>query len=364
MGGPPSKASSFISTFISWGSCPARSSLVGSNNKVMVSAPSAAVSEWVAPKTLSRIHSGSGSRPTHSWSTPHRWALGLSTSHGSLRTSILAGARDLWSKCLIHALASVVAHRDERSWVDLLTMPALTLGGPARGGRHHAPRQAINVSRRCQDWLDGLRGLLWEPSSQSVSIPGSDFRLYPTLSTPTHISNRVATLIQDGALRRACTALAQEPPAQATTSVIDELQVLHPRPRQQDSALLSSLRDTGPAAVPCVSPDMIRKAVSDFSPTSGAGASGLRPGHLQQAMRLATGDQLLSLLAEVVQLARPRSSSCRPSFSCKATPSAGSRAISHLNLWRAGSKTYSNPFRQESEHLMGLKESFTQRDNG
>ena len=30
-----------------------------------------------------------------------------------------------WSKCLIHYFASVVAHRDERSWVDLLTRPPL-----------------------------------------------------------------------------------------------------------------------------------------------------------------------------------------------------------------------------------------------
>ena len=51
------------------------------------------------------------------------------------RQALYAGARDLWSMCLIHALASVVAHRDERSWVDLLTMPALTLGRPSRGGR-------------------------------------------------------------------------------------------------------------------------------------------------------------------------------------------------------------------------------------
>ena len=211
---------------------------------------------------------------------------------------IPAGARDLWSKCLTHPLASVVAHRDERSWVDLLTMPALTLGGPSRGGRHHAPRQAITVSRRGQDWLDGLRAELWEPSGQPASHRqqdlGSDFRL------PSHVSNRAASLIEDGALRRAGTALTQEPPVQPTPSVIDELWGLHPLPRPQDSALLSCLRAIGPAAAPCVSPDMIRKAVSDFSPTSGAGASGHRPGHLQQAMRLATCDQLLSLLAEVV----------------------------------------------------------------
>ena len=152
----------------------------------------------------------------------------ISTSQGKLRTSIPAGARDFRSKCLIHALTSVVQHRDERSWVDLLTMPALTLGGPVRGGRHHASPP----SHHCVTWLDGLRGELREPSNQPASKRqqdlGSDFRL------PTHVSNRVATLIQGGALQRGCTALTQEP-VQATTAVIDELRVLHPR------TLLSSL---------------------------------------------------------------------------------------------------------------------------
>ena len=101
----------------------------------------------------------------------------VSTSHGRLSTSIPAGARDLWSTCLTHALASVVAHRDGRSWVDLLTKPALTLGGPSRGGRHHATRQAITVSRRCQDWLDGLRnpGLTSLPNSPDTHLPSSFF---------------------------------------------------------------------------------------------------------------------------------------------------------------------------------------------
>ena len=92
--------------------------------------------------------------------------------------------RDFWSMCLVHALASVVAHRDDRSWVDLLAMPALTLGGPSRGGMHHALRPAIAVSRHSQDWLDGLRGEPWEPSSPPISgcpqDQGSDFCLIPT----------------------------------------------------------------------------------------------------------------------------------------------------------------------------------------
>ena len=42
-------------------------------------------------------------------------------------------------------------------------------------------------------------------------------------------------------------ALTQEP---QTKAVIDELRVLHPRPCPQDAALLSSLRNIGPAVVP------------------------------------------------------------------------------------------------------------------
>ena len=102
------------------------------------------------------------------------------------------------------------------------------------------------------------------------------------------------------ALWRASTAVTQEPPVQATTAVVDRLRALHPFARPQDDGLLSNLRDIGAAAAPCVTSDMIRKAVSDFSPTSGAGALGLRPGHLQQAVQLATGDQLLYLLVQLL----------------------------------------------------------------
>ena len=283
----------------------------------------------------------------------------VSTSCDRLRTSILTGARDIWSKCLIHALASVVAHRDERSWVDLLnhacsdsrrTLTRLSSPRP--------PRQAITVSRRCQDWLDGLHTELWEPSSQPASHrqqdPGSDFRL------STHISNRVAALIQDGALRRACTAVTQVPPVQATSSVIDELRVLHPRPRPQDSALLSGLRDIGPAAVLCVSPDMIRKAVSDFSPTSSA---------LPQLPPASHCGWLLAISSSVCSM-RSYSFSCKATFlpplshgfagphawrwgslrvpsglSRSAKPSAGSRAKSHSSLRGGRSKMCSSPFR-------------------
>ena len=80
-----------------------------------------------------------------------------------------------------------------------------------------------------------------------------------------------------------------------TPEVVDELRAPHPRPRAQDSALIgffaSSARPRRLASLPTWS----RKPwlMSLLLP---------RPAHLQHAARLATGDQLLDLLVEVVQL--------------------------------------------------------------
>ena len=59
------------------------------------------------------------------------------TSGPRVRSSVPVGARDAWSRCLFIALADVIAHRDVRSWTDLLTLPALVLADPSRGGRRH-----------------------------------------------------------------------------------------------------------------------------------------------------------------------------------------------------------------------------------
>ena len=77
--------------------------------------------------------------------------------------------------------------------------------------------------------MGAIKPTCLEPRQQDRS---SDFRL------PTHVSNHVSTPIQDGTLRRACTALIQEAPIQATSAVIDELWALHP-----DDALLADLHD-------------------------------------------------------------------------------------------------------------------------
>ena len=63
------------------------------------------------------------------------------------------------------ALADIVAHRDIKSWTELLTLPALVLPAPTRGGRRHVLRHEGEIRRRYLDWLSGIRADLWAPSS-------------------------------------------------------------------------------------------------------------------------------------------------------------------------------------------------------
>ena len=84
--------------------------------------------------------------------------------------------------------------------------------------------------------------------------------------------------------------------------MVDELSGLHLGPTKAHQEAIDQLRDVGPGAVPVIDPDLVRKALSGFSPTSGAGPSGLRPSHLQEALRHSSGDQTLRLISEVVQL--------------------------------------------------------------
>ena len=79
--------------------------------------------------------------------------------------TVPSGARDVWSRRLIMALAD-----------DLLTLPALVLTAPSRNGKRHALRHENKTRRRCMDWISGIRADLWSPGSGK---PGC-----PTLSSP------------------------------------------------------------------------------------------------------------------------------------------------------------------------------------
>ena len=225
------------------------------------------------------------------------------TSDRRVRSSVPKGAKDAWSRCLIAALADVVAHRDVKSWTDLLTLSALVLPAPSRGGRKHVLRQEGETRRRCLDWLSGIRADLWAPPS----VRSSTDRDPPAKDDDRDILSasviaRVTTLIQEGALRRACAALLQDPPVRPTDDVVASLRLLHPGSSVEDRVEMGTLREVASGAAPSADMEQVRKALLSFPSTSGAGRSGLRPSHVRDALRPASSDLLLRLLSEVVSL--------------------------------------------------------------
>ena len=227
------------------------------------------------------------------------------TTRIQLRTSVPRGARDAWGTCLNTALAGVIAHRDSRAWSDLLMLPSLVLPSPSRGGSSRTRRSTNETRRRCQDWLNGVRLELWDPPRKmSARTQTPDRKPQPETSfdLDDRTSTKVHSLIAEGALRRACATLTAEPPVPPTTQVVDELRLLHPGPTDAHREELAKLRPVSPGAAPDADVDQVRRALASFAPTSGAGPSGLRPSHLQDALRYSSGDLTLRLLAEVVSL--------------------------------------------------------------
>ena len=190
-----------------------------------------------------------------------------------------------------------------RHGTDLLTLPTLVLSAPSRGGRKHVLRQEGETRRRCLDWLSGIRADLWAP----LSVRATTDRDPPAKDgdhdvLPASVIARVTTLIQEGALRRACAALLQDPPVRPTDDVVASLRLLHPGSSVEDRLEMGSLRGVASGAAPSADVDQVRKALLSFPSTSGAGRSGLRPSHVRDALRPASSDLLLQLLSEVVSL--------------------------------------------------------------
>ena len=160
-----------------------------------------------------------------------------------------------------------MTQRDTRAWLDLLILPSLVLPSPSRGGTSRTRRSTNETRRRCQDWLNGVRLKLWDPLKRA---PPRD-PPKGTTSSPEHsfelddrLASRVPSLISEGALRRACTALTCEPPVVPSPEVVEELSGLHPGPTKAHQEAIDQLRDVGPGAVPVIDPDMVRKAHSSF----------------------------------------------------------------------------------------------------
>ena len=90
----------------------------------------------------------------------------------------------------------------------------------------------------------------------------------PSYDLDDRTAARVHTLIAEGALRRACTALTADPLVSPTPAVIDELRLLHPNPTAAHRDAIDKLRPVFPGAVPGIEPDLGRKALTTCASTS------------------------------------------------------------------------------------------------
>ena len=197
---------------------------------------------------------------------------------------------------------------DPRSPLGAQDLRSTCLNAALADSRWDKPHLAFH--QRDQASMSGLaervRLELWDPPPKRTSTrdprKGQKETTEPSFGLDDHTAARVHTLISEGALHRACTALTSEPPVIPTSEVVDELRRLHPGPTASHLEEINKLRAVSPGAVPAVDPDMVRKALASFAPASGAGPSGLKPSHFQEALRYSSGDQTRRLLWEVLQM--------------------------------------------------------------
>ena len=117
-------------------------------------------------------------------------------------------------------------------------------------------RRSTNETRRpCQDWLNG--SALRSGTLQRTSAHAHPHQpLQPSFDLDERTAARVHTLIAEGALLRACTALTADPLVSPIPAVIDELRLLHPGPTAAHRDMIEKLRPVGPGAVTDVDPDL------------------------------------------------------------------------------------------------------------
>ena len=160
------------------------------------------------------------------------------------------------ARCLARTVSAAATLNTTTSWQGLFVLPKAVLCVPSRGGRRHQAQAAQATCRRCQRWLDGERGALWDDL---------DMQRAPT--HPKARQGRCFRLAAEGELSRACAALVEPPPLPPNAETFAQRQAKHPVAALPDLAQLSPSR---PAAVPEFESELVMRAVRTLKRTSGA----------------------------------------------------------------------------------------------
>ena len=121
-------------------------------------------------------------------------------------------ARASWAQCLAQAVSSAASLNTVAAWQQLLMLPKAVLGAPSRGAG----------KRRCQRWLDGERGELWDELDSArrpakAGVPSLEAR-----------HARCCLLAAEGELSRAA-ALVEPTPLPPSAETFTQLQDKRPQ---------------------------------------------------------------------------------------------------------------------------------------
>ena len=206
--------------------------------------------------------------------------------------------RTLWSRCLAKTLAHTCWSNTVEAWSEQQMLAKCVLCAPPRAGKNHHNQRVAHTRNRLNRWLAGERGSLWA-DLPNLSKPGGTKRVSAAiLANQRH--SRCIDLCGEGAFSSGCKALTKGAPLSFSSSVMQQLRDKHP---QNTSPPQPSLLTATPTdQVPTFTAESVDRAIRSFHRLSGAGPSGFRPAHLQEALRGELKDEILTHATSLVQL--------------------------------------------------------------
>ena len=126
-----------------------------------------------------------------------------------------------------HREVRVGAMRILRPHVELLSLPQMVLRSSDRGGKKNKARNNSEVRERCQAWLEGQRKNLWKQNRNQN--PSRKKGTHNDLDRET----RAAAWGKEGLLRKTCSALISDGPAEVSPEVVTVMGIRHPRARER-----------------------------------------------------------------------------------------------------------------------------------
>ena len=205
--------------------------------------------------------------------------------------------RQAWGRCLARTVAKTAWHNSVEAWTEMQMLVKCVLCTMPRAGKAHHNQRIAFTRSRLNRWLAGERGELWydRPAYKRPKKKQAGAEATKALQ-----QQRCIDLCREGGFSAACKTLTKGSPLGFTPAVMRELRAKHPPNSSPPDS--SRLRSTDGNLTPDLTSESVEKAVRSFHRLSGAGPSGLRPLHLQEAMSTCHRDELLEHLGALVQL--------------------------------------------------------------